>query len=442
MAFVLGATASWSGFPSAHAQAVNEKGNLPFLGVVGFRTAETPTETFVRAEIADEFNRSGRVRMIPERLTRQVVDDIWSENKSTSKQLVKEASANFSEGKRFYSQLMMEDAINSFNKAVVGYREGIGSLRDNRYLLISHLYLGMALMVLGRKQEGENFIREMVVLDANRSQRRLSPTEFPPEVLSIHRKVTKQVLSAPMGNVSISFKPENAKIYVDAVLQDPKGKASIDLPVGEHFVVVEKKGFRQFSKRILVKPGSNPIEVDLEEWQLLSTYSFERRNNLLATEDLFKLAGDLSANMLLLGSIVPIQPGRSSVTAQLFDVRTREFSKVEKLEVADSDLQSSGRKLAKKLILNLTRSGAIVVEQKEVVPSKEPALNPSKVSSPTVVVPAKRKSRPSSDENPFYRQWWFWTAVGVVVAAGAGASILLLTKKDPEYNVLVIDNPL
>jgi hypothetical protein len=77
-----------------------ERGNLPFLAVVGFRTAETSAESFLRSELFDEFNKSGRARMVPEALTNQVVDDIWTEDKNTSRQLIKEASANFSEGEK------------------------------------------------------------------------------------------------------------------------------------------------------------------------------------------------------------------------------------------------------------------------------------------------------------------------------------------------------
>jgi hypothetical protein len=333
----------------------------------------------------------------------------------------------------------MEEAINSFNKSVVGYREGIGALRDNRYLLISHLYLGMSLMVLGRKQEGENFIREMIVLDSNRSQRKLSQTEFPPEVIQVHRNVTKQVLSAPIGNLSVSFKPTDAKVYVDAVLQEGKDKAEIALPVGEHFVVVEKKGFRQFSKRILIRPGSNPINVDLEEWQLLSPYSLERRNNLLATEDLFKLAADLSTNMLLLGNISSSGNGRSTVSAQLFDVRTKEFSKVERMEVADADVQFSGRKIARRLLDHLSRTGSIIPESVAAAGESGSRIkaNPSKQTASPVV----RERRSSKEGLAIHKKWWFWTAVGVVVA-GAGGYFLLGKKSDPSFNVLEIDNPI
>lgn len=416
-----------------------ERGNLPFLAVVGFRTAETPAEAFLRSELFDEFNKSKRVRMVPEPLTNQIVEDVWAEDKSTSRQLIKDASANFNEGKKMYSQLSMEDAINSFNKAVVGYREGIGALRDNRYLLISHLYLGMALMVLGRKQEGQNFIREMIVLDANRNQRKLSQTEFPPEVIQTHRNVTKQVLGAPVGNLSITYKPSGAKVYVDAVLQGGKDKTTLDLPVGEHFVVVEKKGYRQFSKRVLIKPGNNPLNVELEEWQLLSPYSPEKRNSLLATEDLFKLASDLSTNMLVLGSISTMSNGRSEVVAQLFDIRTKEFSKIEKIEASESELQFSGRKLAKKLLESLSKTGSIVMESspsQEAASSRIRAPLPKQSASPVI-----REKDSSKNSMAIHKQWWFWTALGVVVV-GAGGYFLLGKKSDPSFNILEIDNPL
>ncbi|MCB0308124.1 MAG: PEGA domain-containing protein [Bdellovibrionales bacterium] len=417
--------------PIANAQTSLPDKKLPFLAVVGFRTSDTPSESFYRSELSAELEKSGKVRLTANMVTEQIVNDVWAEGQTTSKKIIREASTQFSEGKKFYSQLLMEDAITSFNKAVIGYREGIGALRDNRYLLISHLYLGMALMVLGRKKEGENFIREMIVLDSNRSNRRLSKTEFPPDVIKVHKTLTKQVLDSPMGMVVVSFKPLNANVYIDAVIQDGKEKITRNLPVGEHFVVVEKKGYRQFSKRILVKPGINTVDVELDQWELLSPYSEKRQSNLLEKESLLKLGSDLSANILLLGAVTQTSPGRSVISTQLFDIKTKRFSKIEAMEVANSNVQSSGKKMAKKILAHLSSTGKVIagVGQRAVTIDKE-------ISREDTPIIRERDRAPLM----LHKKWWFWTALGVV-AVGAGA-FLVLNKKDPGYNLLTIDNPL
>ena len=37
---------------------------------------------------------------------------------------------------------------------------------------------------------------------------------------------------------------------------------------------------------------------------------------------------------------------------------------------------------------------------------------------------------PKSEKRPLLEQWWFWTAVGVVLLGGAGAAIAIVRGRD------------
>jgi hypothetical protein len=37
------------------------------------------------------------------------------------------------------------------------------------------------------------------------------------------------------------------------------------------------------------------------------------------------------------------------------------------------------------------------------------------------------------DSPALYERWWFWTAVGVVVAGGVAATVALTARPDPKY---------
>ncbi len=60
-----------------------------------------------------------------------------------------------------------------------------------------------------------------------------------------------------------------------------------------------------------------------------------------------------------------------------------------------------------------------------------PELAPVLVETPVVPPPPPPPQREEPERRPLYKNWMVWTAVGVVVAAGAVTTALLLSKDDP-----------
>ncbi len=399
--------------------------------IVGFRSADSEYEGAIREGLLKKLSGK-RLKLIPDEVTEKYVESVWTQETAEALSIIELAYRRYLRGKDYYEKLKLNEALEELNKAVRGYREGIVALRDNRYLLAAHLYLGMALIVLNRVPEGKKFIREMVVLDASREKRELPAREFPPRIVKIHKLITKGVLKGPKGKLLITTDPPESTVVFDGVVQ---GQAPLELdnvPVGEHFLVVEKRGRRQHSKRVLVKAGTKKVLVKMDEWRPFAPYAFSRRQDVDAHDLLGRVARQLGAKVLVLGTSTHDKK-RAAVTAQLYDPQTRSFSKIERVDTSTSVRRgrSAGKKLGKRLLKQLSSDGTVVAE---LIPPKElfdqedvpiPGSDPMARKAPTAL----------------YKKWWFWAAVGGAVATGVGLA-LVMGSSDADYNVLEVPNPL
>ncbi len=407
-----------------------EEGSVPVAAVIGFRSGSGTFEAQARSYFIKKMESSSRVRLAPEPITAKVVGSHDSEPRNEANAQVEKALKNYLEGKRLYEQLALEEAIVALSGAVGAYREGIGAIRDNRFILSSHLYLAMALITLGRETEGRKYLREMILLDAARKKRILSQREFSPKIISLHKTITDEVANGPLGELLIDTRPGGANVYLDGVLQKASPVQIPEVPQGEHFIVVEKKGYRQFLRRITVGTGVNKINISLEEWQPLAPYAFHLRRDQSVLEQLSNLASTIGAQILVLGKMAPSQKkGESNLSAQMYDTRSKEFTKIEKIGMSTGKIKKASEELVEKLLTNLTTSGFVVAE----------------ISQPPDLPPDIIADRPGPKEGdfkkPLYKQWWFWTIVGGVVAGGTGG-FLLTQKGKTSFNVLDIQNPL
>ena len=419
--------------PSSWSRSKKNK-RVTRVAIAGFRADNLSFEDKFRRELSGKISSSRNLVLSSEETTQSVVSEQWDVSEKDSVAKVRKAKQFFARGKKLYDQLSLDKAIIDFNRAVIGYREGIGALRDNRYLLVSHLYLGMSLIVLGRAKEGSKYIREMIILDSNREKRTLSRKEFSPKIIQIHRNLTKKVLSGPRGKIELEVTPADANVYLNGKKQQKQRQLIFEVPVGEHFLVVEKKGYRKFAKRILVSPGLRPVSVALEPWRPFRPYSFERRNNLVALDDLKSIAKKVSADVLVLGSIGKIEgTDEYNFNAQLFDARSKEFSKVVSVDFSERRVSSASRAIARKVLDQLTQSGLVIADL-----GSRPRDKPNFKARENNFKKASKKNKTKSSGKSIFKKTWFWGAVAGVVAVGVG-SIFLLKKDESDFNILDVE---
>ncbi|HLG18198.1 MAG TPA: PEGA domain-containing protein [Bdellovibrionota bacterium] len=407
--------------------------DLAVCALAGFHRGDHPSESEFQAALYENLSRSKRVQMVPDEVVAKNVERVWRDDARDGTMQLEKAFEDFRKGRELYQNLAIDEAIGSLDSAVRGYRQGISALRENRYLLASHLYLGMALIIRGDSKKGEEYIRQMIVLDPKRKTHELPSSEFPPKIVRLHRQLAKQVLAGPQATVSVRTEPKGATVFFDAVQQVPSPSDVANVPAGEHFLLVEKSGFRPYAQRVEVRGGKSSVDVELEPWMFLSPYAFERRRDPIVLNQLAQLGQDLGAHVLVLGQMTTKPDGNLTIAAQLFDTRSKEFSMIGGVESPPSEMKKAARALADQLLKNLTDHGLVIAQLS--IPSD---LKGTEGGSEGPATLPKVESG-----NPFYRQLWFWAIVGGVVAGGVGGALLLNgSGTDSSKNILVVDNPL
>jgi hypothetical protein len=402
--------------------------------VVGFRTTGTNLETQFRTYLLERLQTDRRITLAADEPTGKQVTDFVKSQETGSGTTLSDAKANFVRGKRLYEQLEVDEAIKALSLAVNGYRELIPTLKDNRELLSSHLYLGMALVIRGSLPEGKAYIRQMIILDPSRAKHLLPQKEFPPKIVQLHRELTQEVSKGPVGSISITSNPSGATVYFDAVQQEPTPLKMQNVPVGEHFIVLEKKGFGRFNRRIDVKAGENTVDESLQNFEPLAPYPYAKRSDPVANDQLRKIASTTQSSLLILGNFAE-DAAKPTASVQLYDARSGEFSKIETVNVDKAKMKKSAEELAKKISNNVTDAGLVVAQIQpgandtttyvgslKTEPSKSPAAT----------------SQLAEENSPFYKTWWFWTIVGAAAVTGG---VLVLTRGSPDHHVLQITFP-
>jgi len=199
--------------------------------------------------------------------------------------------------------------------------------------------------------------------------------------------------------------------------------------------LVEKKGYRQASRPVLVGTGRNVLRMELKPWMPFSPHAHERRKDMATTEFLGRVSEQLGAHLLLLGDLRrdPGKPQEVILTGQLYDSRSQEFSKIRDVRTRRGKVSTGADTLAKKLLNDITVGGNIIADIGESTPGPGPFKYDPTQDKNVVFHTDKKQS--------VFTKWWFWTIIGAAVAGGVG--IFLLTRQsNPNFNVLDINNPL
>ena len=242
--------------------------------IAGFRSGKSGQDDKVRKILSDQL-KSNKDMMVEEDavVTTKLQDYSSATADHKSQAVVAGAYERFNTGMQFYRKLDLANSLKEFNAAVRGYREGIAILRDNYYLLFSHLYLGIILNFLGREEEGKKFIQEMVVLDAERKTRVLPQRDFPPKIVELHKQITKEVLARPISTLNVDSVPSGAKVMFDGSEIGKTPYVVKDIPSGQHFLSLDLAGYQYYGAPIQVNPGTQNFTTALKERNLFQVYA-------------------------------------------------------------------------------------------------------------------------------------------------------------------------
>jgi hypothetical protein len=414
----------------------------PQTAIAGFRTGKNSQEDKVRKALYTQLKSTKDILVMEDENVSSILQEYTSSKVDPKSQaVISTAYERYNEGMTFYRKLDLTNALKEFNASVRGYREGISILRDNHYLLFSHLYLGIILHFLGRVEEGKKFIQEMVMLDAERKTRVLPQRDFPPKIVELHKQITKEVLARPVSVLSVDSSPTAATVMFDGAEVGKTPFIIKDIPSGQHFLSLDLQGHQYYAAPIQINAGAQNFTTVLKEKNSLQIYPVDSQTEDVKSE-LQTIGQKLNTDILILGQTTLNDSNNMTTQVQLFDTRSSTFSEVfeETVSVKKPKFQALVEKIKESILqtglttstaeADSTAATAIIMKESETKDTAEVNL-------------ADFNEKPTEEVNnnkPIYKKWWFWGAIGVVVA-GTG-TYLLMQDNGATANIVTINNPL
>jgi hypothetical protein len=433
---------------------------MPPSAITGFRSGKSTQEEKVRKVLTEQLSANKKMQLTDDASVSATLQEYTSSTVDPKSQAVTaNAYDHFNTGMQFYRKLDLTSALKEFNISVRGYREGISILRDNHYLLFSHLYLGIILHFLGRVEEGKKFIQEMVMLDAERKTRVLPLRDFPPKIVDLHKQITKEVLARPVSTLSVDSTPSGAKVMFDGSEVGRTPFQIKDIPSGQHFLALDLQGYQYYGAPIQVNAGTQNFSTVLKEKNIFQIYADDAQTESSKGE-LKVIAEKLNVDVLILGQTILKDNNNVTVQAQLFDARSSSFSNV--FEETVPTKKPKFKKLISQIDDGFNNVDAPAFEK----PIAVAPVKPIKSDKPLVKEVSEQKIKPrdissqneinlddfndkksvkkevvNDGSSPFYKKWWFWGVVGAAVI-GAGGAYYLMQDRSAESNIVTIPNPL
>lgn len=319
---------------------------------------------------------------------------------------VDEAAAEAEKGLEAFLAMRLDLARDHFTRATQAYSDGFAYLAYAGRFADALMYLGATEAALGET---------IAAIRAFRAALRLRPDADPadysalPEVVKAFEEARVLAGSDATGALIIDSVPPGAEVFLDGSFAGVTPMDLPEMPAGPHWVVLQKTGFVRKALAIEVPAGGSAAIIDDS-----STLTPARRKPLYDTATR-KLAGsgemedmeaieDLKALFLSdMALVVRVVRSGEGMMARLsfWDLATmqRLWTGTEPRSGAISYL---GRGAAESLV-----SRAISVDEEM-----------ASVQEGGAATLLARKG-------VWWKQWWFWTAIGVAVVGGTVAAVLL-----------------
>jgi len=393
-----------------------------------------PRLSMLRTSIVNSFAKHKEVQLI----SRQQVEnfrksEIGRKKETSSTKQLREGRELLVRGKKLYDKLNFDAAIPALEQARREFILNLHLLRSNRDLIDAHLYLGLSYFAVNRSEPARLEFQKLLSLDPSRE---LSTQNFSPKVVSFFSSIKQEMNKMESSRVRIEVNEPNASVYINGKLS---GVAPLELHLnpGEYFLLVEKEGLPPWYKPIQVKKMVQIVTVTLNE----SAYSGDEGEFFGVKEggalqdpefiDLYSTWGaKLKAQILFLGEI---EKGESyKLLGQLFDVRTKEYSKVVSLDLGKSvsSMQGDANDLVDALVSQIRPDTYVTPNQ-----PADLSYNPGDLlvgANP----PDPEKQYLVNEKQDWYKKWWVWGIIGVAVI-GAGVGISQLAKSNQSGQVVI-----
>lgn len=327
------------------------------------------------------------------------------------------ARTAYQNGREAFNKLELDSAIVTLSDAV---DQLIAVLP---YIKKQELADAMMALAVAQQQKGKNPAMQQTLrrLVTWRPTYQLDTEQFPQAISDPLEAARGHQSQQPQGQLKVMSEPTGAQVFVDGEFAGTAPLTVEHLTVGEHYVTFKKLGFKRglrVANVIKDRPAQILGKLDRSEKFLLVEQAIGRVGPTMGQKRLDKVVDNLRETLFLDHAIfVRMQRAASqssgvedvNVHAYLYDLRSRSLlnEKSERVRVQNGvPAEGVMALLADKLYEGVDYDS---VEQK-----------PDDAPLPVVV-----------QQKPLYKRWWFWTAIGVVVAGGASALAVGLTLRQP-----------
>jgi hypothetical protein len=312
------------------------------------------------------------------------------------------------EGQKALAALEMATARKKLSQAIDALSKVLPYIKKAE-LADAMMALGAAEFLDGDKKAASHTFLRLLTW---RPDYRVDTNKYAPQLIAPVEDARKEVEKARRGSLEIRSEPSAAEAYVDGKYLGVTPTFGEGLPVGEHWVTLKKEGFKKAVMAATVSAKlQQMVSVPLERSgkYLLVEQALAAVEKALGQPHLESSADNLKEVLFIdhavFVRVAKDKGGDLAVDAYLYDLRTRRrLTRVEqRVPAADAEKQLGG--LATTLYSNVS------YEAVEEGPHEAP---PPK--------PVTRRA--------FYKTWWFWSVVGVVVVGAVLAGALAPQPKD------------
>jgi len=358
-------------------------------------------------------------------------------NITPNKKLCAEANTYYTTGKKQFENMDLESAQNSMSKALANFWRCPAYIGNGVEYLETVKMLGAIYFLVGEEKMGKKMFRNALIFNPDTS---INKDIFPPNVVTEFEKIKSGISSMEKGSLNISTIPQGAEVYVDGVFAGISPVIKKDIPVGNHFISIEKDGYINDGGRVDIKAN----DEEVYQAQLIPAKRYADYSQILASlqtdlsldpigESIKSLAAITGAEVIF-ASMVRRDGTEIVVDAYLFDIasKSRIYNTTKRFQYPIKDAESE----LTPFILEFL-SGRASSKDIKPVTAIQRSIKPVEVDIPECKINADCKGglvcnkkgkcvrEDSKESKEFYKQWWFYSAVGGAVILLTGGTILL-----------------
>lgn len=322
------------------------------------------------------------------------LNDIYSlldDASSPALAAVDRAQTALHKGIRAFTSGSYKQATGLFQQAADAFLPNYTASGMSRDVTETFLYLGSSLAVLNRMQQAKDAFLTALTLDPAADI--FSVTNLP-DATELFQEVQSGQENLATGGVSIASSPAGGLVYVDGSFKGGSPMSIQGLHVGKHVVSLMMVGFQRETRVVNVLPGTTVSTgmVEMKPTARAPLLSEEIRRLLSGDNNAYVDAKGLVASDLML----VCHQANNEKSISLFDLNRRVVFSHKGWTNEKHNVQ-----MAKQILAGLFREAN------------------KKLHAVSVPLPAVHTS------SSIVKKWWFWTAIGVAVAGGTTAAILL-----------------